>query len=375
MTQKPVILQFGTSRFLLAHVDFFVSQARAKREAIGTIAVVQTTSNPQSAARIKALHEGNGYPVIIRGLVDGKPSETEHRATGVSAAYSAHRDWQAILDLGTRVTVILSNTGDKGYELDASDDASLLENPETLPKSFPAKLLVLTHHRWQNNPHAPLSIFPCELISRNGDKLRSILIGMAHDWNLSANFIGWLGEHCVFANSLVDRIVSEAIEPVGAIAEPYALWAIEQTDGLILPCTHPDIIVTDNLALYEQLKLYLLNLGHTFIAEQWLTGKRPQDEIVLQAMQDETIRNALEALWREEVLPVFAAEGLGSEAENYVATVRERFLNPYLKHRIADIASNHAEKKQRRFAPIIARAEKLGLDLQQPRLKAALAKD
>ncbi len=107
-----------------------------------------------------------------------------------------------------------------------------------------------------------------------------------------------------FANSLVDRIVSEPIDPVGAIAEPYAIWAIEQTDGLTLPCTHPDIVVTDNLALYERLKLYLLNLGHTFIAEQWLNGNRPKDEIVLEAMNDQTIRNELESLWREEVLPV-----------------------------------------------------------------------
>jgi tagaturonate reductase len=171
----------------------------------------------------------------------------------------------------------------------------------------------------------------------------------------------------------VDRIVSEAIEPVGAIAEPYAIWAIEQAQGLTLPCRHKDIVVTDDLARYERLKLYLLNLGHSFIAERWLKGNRPKDEIVLEAMQDETIRSELEALWREEVLPVFAADGLGDAAEAYVVSVRERFLNPFLKHRIADIASNHEEKKQRRFAPIIARAEELGLGLEQRRLKAALS--
>ncbi len=175
-----------------------------------------------------------------------------------------------------------------------------------------------------------------------------------------------------FANSLVDRIVSEPIEPIGAIAEPYALWAIEKADGLTLPCEHEDIVVTDDLARYEHLKLYLLNLGHTFIAEQWLKGSRPKDEIVLEAMQDETIRNELEAVWHEEVLPVFAADGLGEQAEAYVASVRERFLNPFLKHRIADIASNHDEKKRRRFAPIIARASELGLNLAQSRLKAAV---
>ncbi len=76
------------------------------------------------------------------------------------------------------------------------------------------------------------------------------------------------------------------------------------------PCTHGDIIVTDDLARYERLKLYLLNLGHSFIAEQWLKSNRPKDEIVLEAMQDETIRNELEKVWREEVLPVLRQRGL-----------------------------------------------------------------
>lgn len=372
MTAQPSILQFGTSRFLLGHADFFISEAMEKGEAIGTIAIVQTTSNPESARRISALNSGEGYPVIIRGLRDGKPVDEKYQAKSVSAAYSAHTDWQAIRAIAAQVQVILSNTGDKGFGLDAADDVSLLSETDRLPKSFPAKLLVLLHHRWQVNPDAPLSIFPCELISRNGDKLRSIILDLAETWSLPKAFTQWIESSCVFANSLVDRIVSEPIDPVGAIAEPYAIWAIEQTDGLTLPCTHPDIVVTDNLALYERLKLYLLNLGHSFMAEQWLNGNRPKDEIVLEAMNDETIRFELEALWREEVLPVFAADGLGKQAEAYVSTVRERFLNPFLKHRIADIASNHAEKKQRRFAPIIARAKELGLNLEQRRLKTAI---
>ncbi|MEJ5080769.1 mannitol dehydrogenase family protein [Ochrobactrum sp. MYb379] len=372
MTDQPSILQFGTSRFLLGHVDFFISEALAKGDAIGTVAIVQTTTNPESARRIEALNSGEGYPVIIRGLTNGEAIDETHQARSVSVAYSAHTNWKAIRALATQVQVILSNTGDKGFELDASDDVSLLSDADRLPKSFPAKLLVLLHHRWQVNPEAALSIFPCELISRNGDKLRSIVLDLAESWSLPKVFTQWIESKCVFANSLVDRIVSEPIDPVGAIAEHYAIWAIEQTDGLTLPCTHPDIVVTDDLASYERLKLYLLNLGHTFIAEQWLNGNRPKDEIVLEAMQDETIRNELEALWREEVLPVFAADGLGEQAEAYVNTVRERFLNPFLKHRIADIASNHAEKKQRRFAPVIARAKELGLDLTQHRLKAAM---
>ena len=74
-----------------------------------------------------------------------------------------------------------------------------------------------------------------------------------------------------WANSLVDRIVSEPLAPAGAVAEPYALWAIEDQPGLVTPCRHPAIVVTNDLRPYLRLKLFILNLGHTYLAEVWST--------------------------------------------------------------------------------------------------------
>jgi tagaturonate reductase len=70
---------------------------------------------------------------------------------------------------------------------------------------------------------------------------------------------------------------------------------------------------------------------------------------------------------------VFDALGKGDDARAYLDELRERFSNPFLDHRLADIARNHEEKKARRFAPVIDLARELGLDLAQPRLRAALA--
>ncbi|PZU70183.1 MAG: D-mannonate oxidoreductase, partial [Rhizobium sp.] len=81
----------------------------------------------------------------------------------------------------------------------------------------------------------------------------------------------------------------------------------------------------------------------------------------------------LETLWRDEVLPVFIAEGMGNDAQAYIGVLRERLRNPFLAHRLADIAGNHDEKKRRRFAPVIAAADRLGLSLPQSKLRAALA--
>jgi tagaturonate reductase len=202
-------------------------------------------------------------------------------------------------------------------------------------------------------------------------------VELALQWHMPSEFIRYLTEHCVWANSLVDRIVSEPIRPVGAIAEPYALWAIERQPRLQVPCVHPSIVLTENLHHFERRKLFLLNLGHTFLAERWLRDARGADETVCGAMNDPVLRAELEVVWQQEVLPVFEASGQRDDALAYVAQLRERLLNPFLAHRLADIAQNHAQKKQRRIAPLLALAASLtqanGTRIEQPRLTAIMA--
>ena len=372
MTSDTPILQFGTSRFLLAHADLFISQALEKGEALGRIAIVQTTGNAESLKRVAALNGGRPYPVRIRGIRDGQEVDEEIPGKAVARALTAAADWAEVRRIACVAEVILSNTGDRGYELDSSDGPGLADDFTVVPRSFPAKLCLLLLERFQTNPEAPVSIFPCELVPRNGDRLKEVVRQLADEWQLPGGFGFYLNEKCRFANSLVDRIVSEPIDPVGAVAEPYALWAIEKREGLVLPCTHPAVVLTDDLDHYEKLKLFLLNLGHSYLAERWLQDARAKDETVRQAMADVALAEDLETLWRDEVLPVFAAEGMGEEAQAYIGAVRERFMNPFLAHRLADIAGNHDEKKRRRFVPVIAAAERLGLNVPQQKLHAAL---
>ncbi len=378
------ILQFGTSRFLLAHVDLFVSEALAGApgagDALGGITVVQTSERPEGAARVAALaaaaDQGGGYPVRVRGLAGGEVVDRTLPCTSVQHAWQASARWAELRNsVMPQVRVIVSNTADTGYLLHEADGPQALQPGSAAPRSFPAKLLVLLHERWRAAPQLPLTLLPCELIERNGDVLKGVVLQLAQQWQLPADCIAWLDAHCVWASSLVDRIVSEAIEPVGAVAEPYALWAIERRPGLQLPCTHPSIVLTDDLAFHERLKLFLLNAGHTFLAERWLQSGAAPTATVREAMADPVRRPELEALWAEEILPVF--DGLGpvarAQAEAYLVDVRERFANPFLDHRIADIAQNHAQKKQRRFGPILALAAEHAPQLAQPRLKAAMA--
>ncbi|KVQ38966.1 D-mannonate oxidoreductase [Burkholderia territorii] len=371
----PPILQFGTSRFLLAHVDLFVSQALDEGSAMGGIGIVQTTGNPASRARIDALRANGRYPVRIRGRDRGVVVDEVVECRAVQRAWDAGADWaeirRAVIET---VRVIVSNTGDAGYRADPRDAADLLAETTRAPHGFPAKLLVLLYARWQVRPDDGVSILPCELVANNGDTLRDIVLDLAQRWRVPDAFAGYLRERCIWVNSLVDRIVSEPIDPVGAVAEPYALWAIERRAGIALPCRHAQIVVTDDLRSHERLKLFFLNLGHSWLAEQWLSAGRPDSETVRDAMNDMRLRDGLEAVWRDEVAPVFAALGLRETAVRYVDSVRERFLNPYLAHRLADIANNHREKIARRIEPLLALADSLAVPAEQPRLRQIAAR-
>ncbi|MGV0879004.1 mannitol dehydrogenase family protein [Martelella sp. FLE1502] len=361
MTKTP-ILQFGTSRFLQAHADLFISDAMVEGRALGPVTVVQSSGDPSRRRRLEALAAPGGYPVFVRGIENGAPVEREVRVTAIARALATETDWPEIVRIAVEeAEIILSNTGDAGWMPQAADELSYF----TQAMSYPAKLTQLLFARFQAGGR-PLTVMPAELIARNGDKLRARVLELATP--LSDEFAAWVAEKVVFANSLVDRIVSEPLEPAGAVAEPYALWAIEDAPNLTLPCTHPAIQVVPDLERIETLKLHILNLGHTYLVVNWLARGGDQDRLVREEMADAAIRADLADLYEQEVVPIFLAAGYGEEVRDYVETTLERFANPFLLHRLSDIAQNHGEKIRRRIGAFIGWGRGLGFAGDQPRL-------
>jgi tagaturonate reductase len=357
------IVQFGTSRFLQAHVDLFVSDARAEGQDVGPITVVQTSGSAARAGRLRGF-DGSPIPIVVRGLEEGRPVERTEYVRSIVRGLSSSADWDEIEHIVVEeARFLVSNTGDGGYRV---PDNEVIRGD--VPISFPAKLTKLLHARWRDNPE-PLALFPCELVNANGALLRGLCVGIAERSDLPADFITWLNEACIWANSIVDRIVSGSLEPAGAIAEPYALWAIEKQPRLVLPCRHSAIHVVDDLTTTERLKLFVLNLGHTALAERWLIGTRNPAATVRETLDDPAGRKYLDTLYDDEVLPVLLAAGI-AEAPGYRRSVIERFRNPFLDHRLANIADNHASKKARRMGGILKLAQDVAPALKLPRLHA-----
>jgi len=363
------ILQFGTSRFLQAHVDLFVHEAREAGQDAGPIAVVKTTSDAGREGRVAALARAEGFPVCIRGHSQGERVDRTIQVRSIDRALSVHRDWPAIADLfATEANIVVSNVGDDGYAV-SEEDKHRRATSTAIPVSFPGKLLALLLRRFAAGGR-PLLVLPCELVNGNGHVLRQILLDLTATSDVPVDFREWLENAVLFCDTLVDRIVSASIEPVGAIAEPYALWAIQHQPGFVAPLQHPSVIVTDDLEPFARLKLHILNLGHTILAEMWLRDRRPPDETVGMILGDPAVRIQLMQIYRCEVIPGFGARDMFDAASRYVASTIERFENPFLQHPLRDIAQNHAIKVARRIGAFIDWVRERDASSSMPRLSA-----
>jgi tagaturonate reductase len=109
------------------------------------------------------------------------------------------------------------------------------------------------------------------------------------------------------------------------------------------------------------------------LADGWMRRGAPADEMVKQIIDGtEDSKRLMEIYWNE-VLPGFTRRGMGEEAQRYVATTLERFRNPFLEHRLADISQNHAVKKTNRIAAFIDWVREKDPGFAAPRLGKVLA--
>jgi len=374
MTALPeTVLQFGTGNFLRAFFDLFVAQANRAGQGVGRVVMVQSTPGPR-AERINA--QKGTYHVLVRGISDGRRVEEVERVESVGRGIIADTRWDEVLavarspDLGA----IISNTTEKGNDLDDSDSPS-----SAPPRSFPGKLLLCLRTRFEAGLGG-VAIVPCELFDDNADRLLCIVESLAERWGLPADLRRWVRGSCHWHNSLVDRVVTgrpdehplRRRDELLTACEPYALFAIEAAregrEGTFDLFDHPAIVRTDDVTPYSLRKVRLLNGAHTALVCRALpAGFRT----VREALEDVATRGWLERLMFEEIVPTIEARV--EDAEGFAHDVLERLLNPFIDHDLEKIALYHEEKVKVRLVPTLGEyREKLG---REPRVLADLLRE
>lgn len=349
MTTLPTtILQFGAGKFLRAFADLFIHHANESGQAIGKIAVVQSTGDDR-AGRLAA--QSGRYHVLIRGYENGQVVDRVEPCESIAQALVANQDWSAILQLARspELRYVLSNTTEAGYNLDPAETAGPIS---TTPRSFPAKLLSVLHTRYEAGLPG-LTVIPCELREHNAQELRKLVVELSHSWGQPDSFRDWLNTRCYWLDTLVDRIVTgtpkdhplNASDSLLTACEPYALFAIAEAPGADPFISHPAIVRGDVVPYFLR-KVRILNAAHTAL----LIHVRPLGiPIVREAVQNSAVRAWLEQLLFEEIVPTL--EGRVSEPSRFAEQTIERFLNPFLDHQFKDIALHHHEKVRVRLLP------------------------
>jgi L-galactose dehydrogenase len=319
----------------------------------GRVVVVQSTPGGR-AALLNA--QGGRFHVVVRGRENGAPIERVQEIESISRALVAQTDWDAVLDVARSpdLRAIVSNTTEAGLVLDDADADGL---PATgSPVSFPAKILSVLHARFEAGLPG-LTILPCELIEANGDRLRDLVLEQAARGGATAPaFHSYLTDGCGWINSLVDRIVSGkpgahpllAEDPLLTVTEPYEFWAVENKPGTEW-LQHPAIRLTTDVGPYALRKVRILNGAHTALVARVRQTGRADLAFVREAVADPALGTWLRGLLFDEIVP--AIEDRAPDARAFAEQTLERFANPFLDHKLSDIALHHDTKIGVRLVP------------------------
>lgn len=370
---RPIrILQFGEGNFLRAFVDWIVDILNEKGGFNGNVMMVQ----PLSGGMGEMINGQKGlYTTCLRGVQNGKPVEEFRQITSVSGCINPYAEYDKFIAQAENpdLRFIISNTTEAGIAYHEGD--KLDDKPQT---SYPGKVCAFLHHRYQafNGAKEKGIIFiPCELIDKNGDNLKRIVLQYAEEWKLEEGFIDWVENACDFCNSLVDRIVpgyprAEAEELWNRLgyqdnlidtAEIFLLWVIEchkgyHNDELPTEKAGVNVIWTDDMSFYRTRKVRILNGTHTLMT---LAAYKAGLNTVEECIKSDLIFPFMKAGLFEEIIP--SMDGDKAQLEAYANDVLERFANPYIVHQLLSISLNSVSKFKTRDLPsLLGYIEKKG---------------
>ncbi|MFB5265283.1 tagaturonate reductase [Paenibacillus enshidis] len=359
------VLQFGEGNFLRGFADWQIDVMNKKAGWDAGVVVVQPL--PQGMAGM--LNEQDGlYTVYLEGIKHGEALK-EHTVvecvTRVMNPYESYNEYEALVRQ-PELRFIISNTTEAGITFAPED--RLEDAPQS---SFPGKLTAFLYRRYQyfkGDPGKGFIIIPCELIDRNGEELKKIVLQYTKLWNLESGFSAWLEEANTFCCSLVDRIVpgypqdrmEEITTELGyedrlvVVGEQFHLWVIEGPqfvkDELPVEQAGLNVLVVDDMTPYRTRKVRILNGAHTALTPvAYLYGL----ETVKEAVEHDTVGAFVDALIREEIIPTLDLPE--AELRSFAAAVMERFKNPFVRHYVMSIALNSVSKFKTRDLPTLLR--------------------
>ena len=322
---------------------------------------------PIDQGLINMLNDQDGlYTIYLNGIKNGE-AISEHEIIdciqrGINP-YTNYDDYLANAE-NSDLRFVISNTTEAGIAYNPED--KLDDAPQ---KSYPGKLTALLFKRFEAFKGASdkgLIIIPCELIDRNGDNLKRIVLKYASDWNLGEEFIDWIEHDNIFCNTLVDRIVTgyprDKMDAITAElgykdnlvveGEQFHLWVIEAPETVKEEFPSEacglNVVFTNNMEPYRTRKVRILNGAHTTLVP---VGYLYGIEKVRESLEDDVVGTYLKEAIFNEICPTLDLPE--AELNQFANDVLDRFRNPYLEHALMSISLNSISKFKTRVLPSV----------------------
>jgi len=355
------VIQFGEGNFLRAFVDWIIFKTNQVTDFNGSVVVVK----PTNRGNLDALTSQDcKYHVNLQGLSGGKKIDSIELIDVISRGINPYIEFSEYIKLAEQpqMRFIISNTTEAGIAFDPA--CKFTDEPAV---SFPGKLVQLLYHRYEffnGDLSKGFVILPCELIFDNGKHLVECINQYIRFWNLGSDFQQWFDKSCSVYSTLVDRIVpgyphdtaAELTKRIGyedkliVKGEIFHLWVIEAPSELSeefpIDKAGLNVMYVPSEAPYHQRKVTLLNGPHTVLSPVgYLSGL----DTVREVCEDKLVGRYVDKVIYDELMCTLDLPK--EELVKFADDVKERFLNPYLKHMVTSIMLNSFPKYLTRDLP------------------------
>ena len=356
---KPGIVHIGLGAFHRAHQAVFTQKAIEKT--FGPWGIVAV--NLRSPDPVNALRDQEGLYSVITRSAEGDKADL----IGVTV------DWICAADRGGDVLAYLSSpdthivtmtVSEKAYGLDPVTGGLDRQHPAIIADMANPKaprgiigFLVEGLVRRRERGLLPFTVLCCDNLPSNGHVVRRLVLEMAGQRD--PELARWIADNGKFPCSMVDRIVPAATEETRDRAlstlgvedhlaietEPFMQWIIE--DDFISGRPNWEAagaVFAKHVEPYEKMKLRLLNGSHTLIAH---LGILHDLEFVRDVM---AVPEFVEKVERHMEAVVGTLDPVpGIDLPLYRKQLLERFSNPTIAHRTAQIALDTSQKLPQRL--------------------------
>jgi fructuronate reductase len=323
-----------------------------------------------------ALNAQKGLYTLITRAADGDRFDL---LSSISRAHAGadHEAWLRYLaspDVRA-VTITVTEAGyvrgpEGGLDRDRDQvqaDVEALRKDLTAPVgTAPARLVAGCAARRQGDG-GPLTMVSCDNLPGNGAVVARVVRDLAE--LVDPGLADWIAGSVAYVTTMVDRItprttpedmrtVLEATgvhdsSPVGT--EPFSEWVLSgRFPGGRPRWEDAGATFTDDIEPYEHRKLWLLNGGHSLLA---YAGSILGHQTVAEAVADQTCRGWLEEWWAEASRYLRLPE---ADIAAYRRALQDRFANPRMHHRLAQIAADGSQKLPVRILPTLRQERAAG---------------